>query len=59
MPKRGCYTSPEIAEKMERAYGEKGEIVRVQRDVHEDIRKRMEQIEEAHRKTAGSRLVFG
>ena len=55
---RITFSSPEIAQEMQRVYGNKSSLVKITMRHEEEVKKYVMKIEEAHDKAANSKLSF-
>ncbi len=58
MADRKTFTSPEIARKMQRIYGNSLENVEIEMKHEKEILDYIKQFEKAHKDTAASKLIF-
>ena len=52
------FTSPAIAKEMERVYGNSAEVIKIKMRHEKEINGYVKKFEEAHKKTAKSKLSF-
>ena len=55
---RSAFSSPEIAQEMQRVYGNKSSLVKIRMRHEKEVKKYVMKIEEAHVKAANSKLAF-
>ncbi len=58
MARDRTFTSPAIAEEMQRAYGKSVKSVKIELKHEKEVADYVRKIEQAHRETAQSKLVF-